>query len=329
MNRFSLKKIIFHPAAMICIVGWLMTGFSVTLRAQRVDDLEKQYYYLTLSAESSAAAQDSIRKNIDAILTQIRSEKEKTYANQDLIRSHMADIVDLRKQLKSSQKESQILQNKLLTLRGQLQDAYQQVIDSLTLQKDKTSDPVLQDNIDKTVAFFLEKRLILAPVIHPLTFSWADIEKTELTNVTDSLELQIRKEYISLALQEIDDRIGAIKSARKKYDDMISFHQKLETFTQDIDIPFFTGNNSRLERYETGNNTTFNDVSSGVWKSNIQSLNIVFLQLNVDPNIIKKIKSGHSENDISYDEFIKLIELAEKSLKQYRTIIQQKLSKMK
>lgn len=329
MIYFGLKLFFFRSAALICIGVWLMTGYSFSLSSQEVDDLEKQYYYLSRSAESAAAAQDSIKKNIDDVLAQIRGEKEKSSPDQDLIKSRMADIVDLRSRLKSSQKENQIKQNQLLSLREQLQNTYQQIIDSLTRQKEKTTDQTHQDNMDKTIAFFLEKRLILAPVIHPLTFSWADVEKTELSDVTDSLELQIRKEYISMALQEIDDRIGAIKSARKKYDDMISFHQKLETFTQDIEMPFFTMKNSRLERYSAGNNATLNDVSSGVWKSNIQSLNLVFRQLNIDPNIIKKIKSGHSENDISYDEFIKLIELAEQSLKQYRTIIQQKLSKLK
>lgn len=306
-----------------------MTGFSVPLSAQQIDDLEKQYYYLTLNSESAAAAQDSIKKSIVAVLAQIRGEKEKSNPDHDLIKSHMADIVDLRSRLKSSQKENQFKQNQLLILRGQLQDAYQQVIDSLIRQKEKTTDQTHQDNMDKTIAFFLEKRLILAPVIHPLTFSWADIEKAELENVTDSLELQFRKEYISLALQEIDDRISAIQSTRKKYDDMISFHQKLETFTEDIDMPFFTGNTSRLERYTTGNNATLNDVGNGVWKSNLQSLNLVFMQLNIDPGIIKKIKSDHTANEVSYDEFMKLIELAEKSLSQYRAIIQQKLKKIK
>ena len=94
-------------------------------------------------------------------------------------------------------------------------------------------------------------------------------------------------------------------------------------------MPFFTGITSRLERYTTGNNATLNDVGNGVWKSNLQSLNLVFMQLNIDPGIIKKIKSDHTANEVSYDEFMKLIELAEKSLSQYRAIIQQKLKKIK
>ncbi len=306
----------------------LVLGFyasNVHICAQSADELEKQYYRTVKEAGLSSEIQDSLQNRIDRQIETLRIEKEKNNPDREQIKRMMAEILELRGRLKERQQTGELTRKRLQKLRDQLQIAYTRTLDSLTLIKSRTDDKTELKNLEESIAFILEKQLILTPVIQPLTYRLSEMDQFVLSESADSLEQRFLADYIRGAMLEIDDRIDAMKKAREKYDDLVAFQRKLETFTDDLETPFFSVHNRSSLRYNnTGTPAGYNEIGSDVWNTNVQSLKGILSQLSGEIQIIKKTTTVQSKPGTNYEDYIELIKLTEKSLIRYRKIVQKK-----
>lgn len=308
--------------------------FVLSLSAQNVDEIELHYYRAVRETEASSARQDSMQNRINSQIELIRLEKEKSSPDQDRIKRMMADIIEQRRRLKAEQRNAEVLRDQIKKLRDQLQVAYEKTVDSLMERKSKTNDKKELKLLEESIAFIFEKQLILTPVIRPLTFRWVEIDKLSKSESSDSLELRFMLDYIRSALDEIDERIEAMKKARSKYDELIAFHRKLEAFTEDIESPFFSTQNRGTIRYENNIQLGYSEISQSVWITNVHTLKSILRQLNNEiPGQNKRLfakkgqKINYDETNyevLNYDDYIELVKLVEKTLVSYRKIIQKK-----
>lgn len=315
---------------LLLLILWL----SQIAVAQGVSVLENRYSDLQQQIEIEKARLDSLNALLEKQVSLIDAEKKKDAIDKEKVRKLMSESIPLTAQIDAHQKQLNTLRKEQERFRYQLAQRYSAKLDSLqNLEKSGSGKP---EELQRQIVFYTEKYLAVSPVFRALSFDPEKIRQISLSASGDSLEQAIALDYLQKAQADVATHLADIEQNRKELEAALRLERKTREFLEEIDDENFalltqTGNPGGTERFSVGNspsNVVTNEGSLSL-ATRMESMALFFDQLNISNSdeLIAAwqyaVQSG--ETYLTLEEYLTLLKAAEKQLRQFHSIIENKL----
>ncbi len=320
-----MKKLLFF-ILLYTGAGWPQP--AIPFLEHRLDSLTTQL----LHAQSRL---DSLDSQLEKASRRLEQEKSASPRDNNRLRTLMANGLSLSREAKKQHDAVASLREETGKLKSLLDREYSSAIDSLTDQKKKDSGEKEKKVLDQKILALMEKRLMVMPPMQTLTFDPHRLQTIRPDTVTDSLEENIYRDYLTNALASIDKNLRHIKARKTEFTELETLQKKTGEFLADIDEERDFGLSSHT--YTASGQTESKPPPFGGPRveetDQIQSIVILLKQL--DPDFGESNAGAwHSPIDTtqivySRQDYIRLLDRAENILNSYQHLIQKKLQQFK
>jgi len=283
---------------------------NFSIEEQRFFDLEEQYV-------NQLKEIDSLKNVLNRFLGEVARVKNDEPENREKISSMMAQALEKSNIIDTREKSIIEIEKQLKQKRNLLYNSYTTKIDSL--ENLKQTDEIKSDLKDLN-----NKRLYVSPLLSQLSFDPNLVEKIKLSNSRDEKEKKIYKEYLDNALTEVDSNIVNLQQKSKNIREVIRLNEHAEDFMDDIEGDQFSGAFVVQEQALRGNERSFGDS----WNNPLTEIaSVAKIYNRISPFIYENINlQDYTLQDSVYtDDYLKLLEETEKTLRLYREKIKDKL----
>lgn len=316
------------------VLALLIFCLSHIAVAQGVAALENRFSNLQQQIESGKARLDSLDVRLEKQASQIDAEKKKETVDKEKVRRLMSESIPLTAQIDEQQKQLNNLQKEREQLKYLLAQRYSAKLDSLqSLGKSRDSNP---EELQKQIVFYTEKYLAVSPAFRALSFDPEKIRQINISSTNDSLEQAIARDYLQKAQTDIANHLADIEQNRKELEATLRLERKTREFLEEVDDENFAllsraGNPGGAKELSLGNAPTgaVTDELSLSVATRVESMALFFEQLNISNSeeLIAAwqyaVQSG--ETYLTLEEYLTLLKTAEKQLRQFHSIIENKL----
>jgi hypothetical protein len=300
--------------------------FSNILYAQNI--LEHSNAKLETELNKKISTLDSLNNILEQKVTIINAEKLRSNKNNKRITELLSRTASLTNAIDIKQNEIVFLTEKIEANKIELYKFYTAQIDSMNtsnLAENKKSVEVIK---------LTEKRLLVSPKIDILSFSPQSVLK--IKHPTDSVEQKIFNEYLTDAYNEVENKINEIEMLKLEIHNIIELNNETKEFLEDIDFD----NNFAVYTNPRGISTTANAAENLQDKednidyaarnsldSQTKSFSEILYQFGHSDSFNSKTLLNSENNSVENNlhDFNKLVEVVEKQLNDYKTIINNKL----
>lgn len=305
----------------LILLFFVVTSFAQSLkyREQQLSELEKEY----IQKKDNV---NSLKSDLNKFLEQLEQVKKDEPQNKDKISSMLADALNQSNRIDTTEKELKILDLQLNKKRRTLYRIYSSQIDSLNKIAHRSVSKSDKEQLELKLRILNDKRLYVSPLVPQLSFDPKVVEKINLAQSEDEKERSIYKNYLDNALNEVDSSIDQIQKRSDEIHEVIKLNELTEDFMEDIDGNQFAGSyviSEQIENPEQGGFRTFPDNIIADKNTVTQIYNRIspFIQENIN-------RQDFSIQDSVYSEdYLKLLEETEHTLRLYRDKIKDKLQK--
>jgi len=294
-------------------------------------NLEKKFDKLTNDFNTKNKVLDSLEIVLEQKIRIIETEKLNADKDKTKLAELLANTAGLTNKIDETQSEIDNIANKLESTKEALHLFYSKQIDSL-----KSSDKKNQNNQVEIIKL-IEKRLLVAPKINILSFSPNSV--IDIKKAKDSVEQKIFTEYLTEAYSEIEIKLYEIEKLRLEIKNMIALNEETKEFLEDIDFDnnyaVFSNPQSTTEgsKASVSDEFTYNDRSPELNTLNSQSKTFsdLLFQFGISSNLTSNFYENQEGSTAKQNlqEFNQLIEIVEKQLLDYKTVIKNKLGSAK
>lgn len=317
---------------------WLPVLFLVLFRvaaAQSVAALEEEFFTLQRQIETVQGGLDSLNASLEQQAGQIDAEKRRESPDREKLRRQMAAGLALSKQIEERQKRLQTLQKNRTQTQYRLAQRYAAMLDSL--QALQAGAATANPELDQQIVRCTEQYLLYSPVFRALSFDPQKIREINPTESSDSLERALSLNYLRNALAELESHLQEIGKNREEVENTLRLERKTRQFLEEVDADNLgllarAGNPAGAERLAANSPAGFDPQASGeiaLAAARVESIALFFGQLGIRDlegvswNRLTAAPSGPAP--LSLEEYLALLQAAEKQLKQIRNTAQQKL----
>ncbi len=312
--------------------------FGNMMFAQTVAESEKQYIDRQTQIERRQSHLDSLNAILEKQVAAIDAEKQKPDSDKSTLRRLMANGLEVTEKINRFQQELAGMQRDQEILKENLAQKYIGILDSLQQLETAGKYSGNPQHLRQEIVSYTEKYLLLSPSFKALSFDPQEISGINLAETSDSLERAISRDYLEQAIADVDSHLQHIEKNREELENIVRLEEKTREFLEDIDdeqFGVFTQSADFAVTEQSANGVQDASPSSEGFglstQDQLQSIALFFDQLNIDLTE-NQIYSWHSPIDsaqmtISLDEYLKLLKEAEKRLKQYHSVISNKLDK--
>lgn len=317
---------------------WLPVLLLVLFRAmaaQNAAALEEEFFALQRQIETAQASLDSLNALLEQQAAQIDAEKRRDSPDREKLRKQMAAGLALSKRIEEQQKRLQTLQKNRAQTQYRLAQRYAARLDSLQALQGgaATANPELERQIVRCT----EKYLLYSPVFRALSFDPQKIREINPAESSDSLERALSLNYLRNALADVENHLQEIEENRKEVENTLRLERKTRQFLEEVDADNLgllarAGNPAGAERSAVTGPNSFDPQASGelaLAAARAESITLFFGQLGIldlegiSLNRFSAAPSG--QTPLSLEEYLALLQAAEKQLKQIRSTAQQKM----
>ena len=196
-------------------------------------------------------------------------------------------------------------------------------IDSLTpaLQKGEARE---KREIETMLRELTQKRAQVSPALPLFSFDPLLIARINSSNTKDNLEKSIYMDYLSNALSEVDSNIAVIQNKENEVAVLIRLNEHAEDFMDELESTQFLGS---MELENSSNEPAQLGGKSYVDREAFAN-DIITIYEHLDPVMSELIETPHIANfdSLASDEYLKLLQGTEKTLKLYKKIIEEKMT---
>ena len=328
--KIKLPKIFF--TALLFIIF----GFCTTAKAQSITNLERQLSVAQKEFFYANTKLDSLKNALNERAEIIDRAKKNSTKNEDEILALMSTSVSITNEYRSQEQKVRVLEEKVDNLKTLLSGKYTHVIDSLkTLQAQGQSN----NNVDKLILQYTEKKLLIAPQIASLSVSPERLAKLDASKSNDPVERKIIKEYLTTALNEVDSYLSQIDSENDEIAEITLLQKKTQQFLDETDfsnqirpVTVVSQSTTSLDYLEGDPPANRFDAGSGVVNNQL-----VVPQLETYSKIMNQLSFMNSpvgsssratietaKSQLSLNEYVQFLKELESRLKEYKLILQNK-----
>ncbi len=314
----------------ICLTGMLL--------AQSLTRLEQILNEQTLRLQQQQAISDSLEKALQKQTYLLEKEKKRTKPNKEKIKSLMAEIVELSRQLDHSRQQETTLQAALEKTRQSLEAQYEHKIDSLQSVLQSGHFVGERTELEQELLHYQEKRLAISPPLPGLHFDPRKITEINPDAARDSTEQLIYTDYLQNALEEVQQHLERLKKLRRDYLKIWQLRLRTHNFVEDVTseghITVLSVPPSRNASIQNDGNTNFTNLKPGItdFPGSIPSLNqtlsILSIYNQLEPqNRWHDLLVNNEQPMLSPEEYLNLLDRTIRKLQHYREVIARKLER--
>lgn len=319
------KYILLSMGFLICI--------TFDLLSQSLTELEGRYENLRNDVQRKGAVLDSLKNILENRAHQIEVEKQKQNPDNDKIVNLMAGSVSLSNLINQKQDKLEETTKNFDRIMKNLDDKYSIFIDSL--KQLRKSDWENLKKLDSEILSYTEKRLFISPQVELLSFNPSKLLKIDLNKAKSAEEKASLREYLSSALNEVNNLLIEINSQSKEADDAISLQKKTSKFLSETEFD----RDERLQNFSKQTMGRIDDGSplTGGTKENLSDQLNSYLLLLDQINIFDKSEKMNSQKffiktnkpNLSLKEYSNLLKEVSQKLNDYKFILNSKLEQSK
>lgn len=317
---------------------WFPVLFLILFRAaaaQNAAALEEKFFALQREIETVQARLDSLNALLEREAAQIDAEKRRENPDREKLRKQMAAGLALSKQIQEQQKRLQTLQKNRLQIQYRLAQRYAAILDSLQALQPSRGEPKAE--IEQQIVFYTGKYLLYSPVFRALSFDPRKIREINPAESRDSLERALSLNYLRNALANVESHLQEIEENRKEVENTLRLERKTRQFLEEVEadnrgLLTRAGNPAGAERSAVTAPNSFDPQASGelaLAAARAESITLFFGQLGIldlEGISLKRLSAAPSgRTPLSLEEYLALLQAAEKQLKQIRSTAQQKM----
>lgn len=318
---------------------WLPVVLLVLFRAvvaQNAAALEEEFFTLQRQIETVQAGLDSLNALLEQQAAQIDVEKRRESPDREKLRKQMAAGLALSKQIAEQQKRLQTLQKNRAQTQYRLAQRYSTMLDSL--QALQAGSVTADAELERQILRYTGKYLLYSPVFRALSFDPQKIREINPAGSSDSLERALSLNYLRNALADVENHLQEIEENRKEVENTLRLERKTRQFLEEVDADNLgllarAGNPAGAERLAANSPASFDPQVSGdaaLAAARVESIALFFGQLGIrDPEGISLSRFSAApagRTPLSLEEYLALLQAAEKQLKQIRSTAQRKLT---
>ncbi|MBN2425841.1 MAG: hypothetical protein JXR46_05205 [Calditrichaceae bacterium] len=300
----------------ISIICLFLTHISGS--AQETDRLEQELAGLEKQKNELVSILNYQQERLNDQLTIIDKLKSQKAKNENTLRSALSVSKSLSDSIVITKASVRNADDQIKALKKRLRLEYSRLIES----GDSYSDSLLTE--------YHLRRLELSPQLHDLSFDPRKIQKADPDATGDSLEKKIMKNYLELAVTDIDSNLKIITEAENDIRQQLSFNEKTERFLDNIsDRPSWT--------FTIETETQMPESERGTYGDPIRAGNIIKANSNyyisliniVAPYLVKSSDQTllHDQEITSMQEYLDLVQKTREYLILYKKQIRKKLER--
>lgn len=316
---------------------WLPVLFLVLFRvaaAQSVAALEEEFFTLQRQIETVQGGLDSLNASLEQQAGQIDAEKRRESPDREKLRRQMAAGLALSKQIEERQKRLQTLQKNRTQTQYRLAQRYAAMLDSL--QALQAGAATANPELDQQIVRCTEQYLLYSPVFRALSFDPQKIREINPAESSDSLERALSLNYLRNALAEMESHLQEIRKNREEVENTLRLEHKTRQFLEEVDADNLgllarAGNPAATEMLAPNSEPGLS-AQAGVGRTlaaQVESITLFFNQLGVRDlegiSLSRFSAAPAGRAPLSLEEYLALLQAAEKQLKQIRNAARQKL----
>ncbi|MFA8341578.1 MAG: hypothetical protein ACEPO8_01285 [Rhodothermaceae bacterium] len=298
----------------IIIAGFLFSEInaqSIEQLEEKAIDVKKQVRHLQIQIDS-----------LSVLLTNNNTKISQIKNSETLLKEILAYSAEVSEEIKTRTIIIKGLNREFDDIRNLL---YKKITDQLSeLKKTENQDDLIQ---------LTTKQIIYAPLISVLKYKPERLLNYSLSEMEDSLSLNLFKETLNEAIKEVKTHLGKIEVIQNEYTQITELNKMANEFTEEIefdsDISRFSKSvSNRLDEIEIMGSPNRGDKSglySDLVGSNIQGYNSILTQLDI------KEVGGANRNfflkpikNISFSNYFSYLRDVQKVLVKYKTILIEK-----
>ncbi len=305
----------------------LIAAQPLVERESRLFELEKEQILMQNKLDSLKIRLEWQLQRID----QLKSEKDK---DKDEIARQMAKALTASKTIEKYESALKVNKEKQQQAKFTLHNRYSFLIDSLQNSLNKAKTKEKRQNIELQILILADKRIRISSFLQPLSFDPKKIKEIDLRKASSNLERAICKNYLELALADIDSHLTVISNKRDELEEIIRLEKKAEVFLGDVEdnkiFGFYEQNEPQIQ--ENAPKPPFIDYPRSIQDDPVPTteFQIIFKQIHKSVS-----EMGISDMDkflfsidksMSRQEYLKLLKKSYEYLELYRKVIINKLS---
>jgi len=304
--------------------------FNMSISAQ--SNIENLLYNQTTELNHQFDTLDSLKVFLEQIVTLINSEKLKNPNDDEKITNLFSSTASITNSIDSIMIEIDELNKKINSTKQRLYNFYSTKIDSINNEGKENKS----NNIERIK--YIEKRLLVSPVINILSFSPENVFEIKPTN--DTLKQRIYYEYLDEAHKEVKNKIAEIENLKMEIENIIVLKEETREFLEDIDFddnyavysnPADAKNNS--DELFSGSEARLGDNSPqlNTLKSQTKTFSDLLYQFGLSNyyDIETYLDSRETSSGKNLKDFTELIKNVQDQLNDYKIIIRNKLEATK
>ncbi len=307
--------------------------------SQTINDLEGKLDKSQLILKSETSKLDSLKTILNARVKMINREKNKRDFDKDYVARLMSGSIIISDHIDSLHNKIEILKKHNERIKAILSTKYGGKIDSLQ-KLERSGKPAKEQlkEIRSQIYSYIEKRIYTAPDVSLLSFNPDKIVKINPDTLKDPSQRKIYGEYITSALDEVNDRLKKVDESYKEVRSIVALQKKTSKFIEETEFatvpPQRINESPSVENYPstaTGNGLpttpTSNygtDVQSSAYKSQAQSYNLLLWQLKRPFDSYNKLNSEVMSPELTMQQYFDILRELRERLSEYKLLLTHK-----
>lgn len=309
---------------------------SVSLCGQSLPQLELDYQNLTRKIHKKRSELDSLNTVHNKMVSAIDEEKQKKTADENKIKEMLASAVVVSNKIKERQTKLDKIEADLESVKTDLDRKYAAKIDSIKNLEKSVNNSGEKESLKSLKLKYIEKRLIVAPRIYSLSFDPEKLIQYKQPLNDDSLFKKIYLEYLSNALEEVNQQSQQIAYLKDEIEEVVNLQNETKDFLEDVDSELLINPARRSSEKSARTSNAFSgeypyalDESSINFYSQANSYLHIFYQLknstNIDLQTPWPTPTDTIPANLTVRQYLKLLENVDKMLQNYKTILEHKM----
>ncbi len=327
LNRFFKSEFMIY--IFLCLI-------SVSLYGQSLSQLELNFQNLKYSLKMEQAKLDSLNTVHNNMISDIYNEKKNEYADEDKISEMLASAVVVSNQIRKEQIELGKIESKFEDLKKNLDIQYTTKIDSINILKNSTTNLSEEELLKSEKIKYIEKRMIVAAKIYSLSFDPQKLIQYKPSALNDTLEKKIYGEYLGNALEEVEKQSQQLALLKNEIEEVVNLQTESSDFIEDVDSEMMFNPALQSSQLSARNEGVYLGGDPNRLDNQISN---IYSQANSYLNILNQLKTSTTINapsqwqtptdtipaNLTFQQYLNLLEDVDKMLKDYRTILEHKL----
>lgn len=206
----------------------LIAAQPLIQQESRLFELEKEQILMQNKLDSLKIKLEWQLQRID----QLKSEKDR---DKDEIASQMSRALTISKTIEKYESALKVNKTQQQQAKVTLRNRYTFLIDSLQNSLENAKNEQDRQKTELRILLIADKRMRISSFLQPLSFDPQKIKEINLNKTSSNLERAIYKNYLELALADIDSHLTVVGNKRDELEEIIRLEKKAEAFIGDIE----------------------------------------------------------------------------------------------